>query len=207
MPDETPDPTDSDLPAESDGAETTDEPLPPDVVDEAERLTRLARDAVVDEEVAAYREDRAALLDDHDYTARVREDDTRDVLVLHPDEWVVDDTVRPERIDDLDRGVEVPLSGPGEGDDWEVIDSHNRELVKRVRDEHGDTHAANAAALADFTSNHYAKPIESATREELAEFLNDYYRRNAWPTPEQRSVVEESVRLTFGVADERCPLQ
>jgi len=207
MPDETPDPTDSDLPADSEASDSTDEPMPPEVVDEAERLTRLARDAVVDEEVAAYREHRADLLDDHDYTARVREDDTRDVLVLHPDEWVVDDTVHPERIDDLDRGVEVPLSGPGEGDDWEVIDLHNRELVEAVRDEHGDTHAANAAALADFMGNHYAKPIDSATRGELKEFLDDYYRRNAWPTPEQRSVVEESVRLTFAVAGERCPLR
>ncbi|MFB6087295.1 MAG: rnhA operon protein [Haloarculaceae archaeon] len=212
MPDETPAPDDgpaSDLrddPSESDDDRPADTP-PERVVEEAERLTRLARDAAVDAEAAAYREDRDSMLADHDYTARVREDDTRDVLVLHPAEWVEDGTIRPDRIENVDRGIELPLSGPGEGDDWAEIDAYNREIVATVREEHGDDHAANVTALADFMGNHYAKPIDGATREELEEFLTDYYRRNAWPTPEQRDVVEKSVRLAFEAVDERCPIE
>ena len=213
MPDETPDPTDAGTPdVHSDDSEL-DDPLdrtdtpPAEVVDEAERLTRLARDAVVEAEIDAYLTNRDELLATHDYTARVREDETRDVLVVHPAEWVEDGTVQPARIDDVDRGIEIPLSGPGEGDDWELIDDHNREIVEDVRDEYGDTHAANVAALADFAGNHYAKPIDSTTEEELREFLEEYFVRNAWPTDEQRDVVEKSVRVAFDVADERCPLE
>jgi len=214
MPDETPDPTDEGTPArevidrvedgESDGDGTD---TPPDAaVEEAERLTRLAREAVDDGAAAAYREDRNSLLASHDYTARVREDETRDVLVVHPEEWKDGDEIRPERIDDLDRGIEVPLSGPGEGDDWTEIDEYNREIVASVRTEYGDVHGDNAAALADFMGNHYAKPIDDATAGELREFLDDYFPRNAWPTDEQRSVVEQSVKNAFDAADERCPL-
>jgi hypothetical protein len=188
------------------GTEREDAP-PESVVDEAERLTRLARDAVVDEEAAAYRDHREQLLTEHDYTARVREDDTRDVLVCHPTEWVGDGTIRPERIDDLDRGIERPLSGPGDAAEWAVVDEHNREVVADVRAAHGEDHAANVSALADFMGNHYAKPIENATREELEEFLEDYYTRNVWPTDEQRTVVKKSVYLAFEVVDERCPIE
>jgi hypothetical protein len=183
-----------------------DDTPPADVVEAAERLTRRARDAVDDSEAAAYRADRDERLADHDYTARVREDDTRDVLVLHPQAWVEEGTIHTERIDDIDRGIERPLSGPGEADDWETVDDHNRDLVDAVRERHGTVHGDNAAALADFMSNHYAKPIDSATREELREFLDEYFPRNAWPTDEQRAVVEQSVRLVFEAADERCPL-
>ncbi|WP_459192609.1 DUF7108 family protein [Halosimplex sp. J119] len=205
MPDETPDPSEApDVLAEDDEPED----LPPEpVVEEAERLTKLAREAVVDEEAAAYRSDRDERLAEHDYTARVREDETRDVLVLHPEEWIEDGQIRTDRIENVDRGIEVPLSGPGEGDDWEEIDEYNREIVADVRAERGDDHAANVATLADFMGNHYAKPIHDATAAELAEFLNDYYPRNAWPTPEQRAVVEKSVVAAFEVADERCPLE
>jgi hypothetical protein len=214
MPDETPDPTDSGTPPRpgTDGDAGETDPLdradtPPEaVVEEAERLTRLAREATVDAETRAYREDRDGLLDDHDYTARVRADETRDVLVLHPQEWVGDGAIRTDRIEDIDRGIEVPLSGSGEADEWAVIDDHNRELVAAVREAHGDVHGDNAAALADFIGNHYAKPVESATRPELEEFIGDYFPRNAWPTDEQRAVVEKSVRLVFDAADERCPL-
>jgi len=205
MPDETPDP--SEAPDVLDDDEDPDD-LPPDrVVDEAERLTKLAREAVVDEEADAYRADRDERLANHDYTARVREDDTRDVLVLHPEEWVEDGEIRTERIDDIDRGIEIPLSGPGEGDDWAEIDAYNREVVADVREAYGDDHAANVSALADFMGNHYAKPIHDATAEELREFLDDYYLRNTWPTPEQQSVVEKSVGVAFDVGGERCPLE
>jgi len=218
MPDETPDPTDADRIARAqtpaaatdasspdDGA-ATDTP-PEEIVDEAERLTRLAREAVDDAEAAAYRENRDGLLAEYDYTARVREDETRDVLVVHPAEWVEDGTVYPSRIDDVDRGIEIPLSGPGEADDWAEIDAHNRDLVEAVRDEHGEVHGENAQALADFAGNHYAKPVDTLTKAELTEFLTDYFRRNAWPTDEQRTVVEKSVKVTFEAADERCPIE
>lgn len=206
MPDETPDPSEApDVLADEDG-EPDD--LPPEsVVDEAERLTRLAREAVDRDEAAAYRVDRDERLADHDYTARVREDETRDVLVLHPEEWVEDGEIRTERIEDVDRGMEISLSGPGEGDDWTEIDGHNRDIVAEVRSEHGEDHAANVATLADFMGNHYAKPIHDATADELTEFLTDYYPRNAWPTAAQRDIVEKSVRVAFSVADERCPLE
>ena len=209
MPDETPDRDETDRIDSDTGrvASVTDSDTPPDaVLDEAERLTRLAREAVDDAESAAYRDHRATLLAEHGYTARVREDDTRDVLVFHPEEWVEDGTVYPSRVDDVDRGVELPLSGPGEGDDWAVIDDHNRDLVETVRDEHDAVDAENAAALADFAGNHYAKPVESLTEAELREFLEEYFPRNAWPTAEQRAVVETSVAVTFEAADERCPL-
>ena len=252
MPDETPEPSEDELPAhrrhpgtDPDGApdrdpndgsdgETTDpasileddaigrdDTLPAEVVDEAERLTRLAReraaampprndeagpaDLAVDAEAEAYLGDRADLLVEHGYTARIREDETGDVLVLHPDSWVEDDTIRTDRIEDVDRGIEVPLSGPGVGDDWAEIDSYNRAIVENVREAHGDTHAATVAALADFAGNHYAKPLTELTAEELAEFVDDYFRRNAWPTDEQRAVVEKSVELAFDAGGERCP--
>ncbi|WP_235853641.1 DUF7108 family protein [Halosimplex salinum] len=205
MPDETPDPSEAPDVLADDQSDPDD--LPPEpVVEAAERLTKLARDAVVDEEAEAYRTDRDERLADHEYTARVREDETRDVLVLHPEAWTEDGQIRTERIDDVDRGIEIPLSGPGEGDDWEEIDEYNRDVVDEVREAHDEDHAANVEKLADFMSNHYAKPLHDATAEELREFLEDYYRRNAWPTPEQRSVVEKSVGVAFDVADERCPL-
>ena len=255
MPDETPEPTDDELPDEmdaaavetanaagrdgpasgdaaethgpasgdaagsDDGSETPPEPssvladdaigrpdtLPEDVVDEVERLTRLAREAAVEDEREAYLDHRGDLLAARDYTARIREDDTGDVLVLHPEEWVQEGTIRTERIEDVSRGIEVALSGPGVSDDWAEIDAYNRAIVETVREEHGETHAENAAALADFAGNHYAKPVTDLAAEELREFVEEYFRRNAWPTDEQRDVVKKSVDLAFDAADERCP--
>ena len=205
MPDETPDPSEApDVLADDDG---DPDDLPPEaVVDEAERLTRLARDAVDESEAAAYRTDRAETLTEHDYTARVREDETRDVLVLHPEEWIDDGEIQTDRIEDTDRGIEIRLSGPGAGDDWAEIDEYNRDIVADVREAYDEDHAANVDALADFMGNHYAKPVHAATAAELREFIEEYYPRNAWPTPEQRAVVEKSVCAAFEVADERCPL-
>ncbi len=181
--------------------ESDDQPLPDGVVDEAERLTRLARDAIDEEEAAAYREARADLLADHDYIARIRDED--DTLVVHPEEWVEDGTVYPERIDDIDRGVERPLSGAGDPDDWEDVREHNEAIVEAVDAEYDSTHAANAQALAEFMNNHYAKPIEQATDAELTEFLEEYYPRNVWPTDDQKAVVEESVAVVEDVIQRR----
>lgn len=182
--------------------EETDE-LPESMIERAERLTRLARDAVDDAEADAYREDRADALADYGFAANVREDDSGATLVLHPDEWVDGGTIRPDRVEDTDRAVEVSLSGPGDPDEWDAVDQHNREVVARVRDAHGDVHGDNAAAFADFMGNHYARPVESATDDEIAEFLDEYFPRNAWPSDDQRAVVEQSLDYVFDVAAEK----
>ena len=178
--------------------------LPEAVADEAERLTRLAREAVDDEEAAAYRADRAARLDEHDFTARVRESD--DTLVLHPEEWLEDDVVRVDRIEDTGRAVERSLSGPGDPDDWHAVEAHNAEVVERVGEEHGEPHRANARAFADFMGNHYAKHVDDATADEVAEFLEEYFPRNAWPSEEQWDAVEASIRLVFEPVDDHPPV-
>lgn len=190
-----------------DGEDHEDEELPEPVVSEAERLTRLARDAIDDDERAAYRDHREDLLEDHEFTARVREEDTGDVLVVHPEEWhdEAEGVIRTDRIRDLSRATEVRLSGPGEPDDWEDVEEENRALVAAIREAHGDVHADNAAALADFMGNHYARPMTEATAAELAEFRSEYFVRNAWPTDDQRAVLEDSIRLVFETAGQRCP--
>lgn len=179
--------------------------LPTDVVDEVERLTRLARNAVDEAEADAYRADRAGILGDYDYTARIREEETGEVLVCYPSEWVDDGVIRPEHVEDTDRGVEVRLSGPGDPDEWETVEARNREVVSAVRDAHDEVHAETARALADFMGNHYAKPIAEATPAELAEFREEYFPRNAWPTEKQRSLLSESVRVTVEKAGGRVP--
>lgn len=176
------------------------EELPERVVEEAERLTRLAREAVDDQEATAYRADRRDSLDEHDFTARVREED--DTLVLHPQEWLEDGVVRVERVEDTSRAVERSLSGPGDPDDWEAIETHNADVVERVADEHGEPHRANARAFADFMGNHYAKRVGDATPAECEEFVEEYFPRNTWPSKEQRDAVETSVRLAVETDDE-----
>jgi hypothetical protein len=185
-----------------DGRETP----PEGVIDEAERLTRLARDAVDDAEAAVYRDARDEALTQHDYVARVRQEDDGAVLVCHPAEWLEDGVVRPDRIDDLDRGIERRVAGTGEPDQWEAVEAHNRDLARTVATRYGDVHGANAHALADFMGNHYAKPVEDATRAELEEFLDEYFPRNAFPSEAQREYVEESVALVFEAADDVSPL-
>jgi hypothetical protein len=177
--------------------------VPEDVATEAERLTHLAREAVVDQEADAYRSERDRLLAQHDFLARVREED--DTLVLHPDEWVEDGTVYPSRIDDTDRAVEVSLSGPGDPDEWESVEQYNTEIVEAVRTAHGDVHAANARAFADFMGNHYARRVDSASAEEIREFIAEYFPRNAWPSAEQKQAVEQSIDLVFEAADAEAP--
>jgi len=179
--------------------------LPTDVIEEAERLTRLAREASADSEQTAYRDRRDELLADESFEARIRSEDSRDVLVLHPTEWLDDGTIRPDRIEDTDRAVEIPLTGPGDPDDWETVHSHNADVVARVREQYGDLHGDNARALADFMENHYARPIESASAAELHEFRTEYYRRNVWPTEEQRTLVDRSIAIVFEMTDRRVP--
>ncbi|MFB6102299.1 MAG: rnhA operon protein [Haloplanus sp.] len=177
--------------------------LPPDVQEAAERLTRLARRAVDDREAAAYERDRADRLAEYGFTARVREAD--DTLVLHPAEWLEGDTARMERIEDTDRAVEIPLSGSGDPDEWDAVEAHNADLVDAVDERAGSIHAANARAFADFMGNHYARPMETATAEEIREFLTEYYPRNAWPSDEQRDVVRQSLEHVFAAAKTEIP--
>jgi len=201
MPEDDP-PTDGAEGDESRAEDSNDQPLPDDIVAEAERLTRLAREAVDDAAATVYRDERADLLTSHDYVARVREDENGDVLVLHPDEWVDDGLIRPDNVDDVDRGIETPLEGPGTPEEWSAVADHNEAVAEAVARRHGEVHGANATAFAEFMSNHYAKPVESATSDEKEEFRTDYFRRNAWPSDEQRAVVEESLDLIEMVASE-----
>lgn len=181
----------------------SDDTPPKSVIDEAERLTRRAREAVDDQEAAAARRERDRLLAEYGFAARERDGDARGAtLVVHPSDWLADGVVRVELVDDVDRGIERPLEAPGEDADWERIEEHNRTLVERVADEHGEPHARNAAAFADFMGNHYAKPIEAATERMREEFLTEYFPRNAWPDDEQRAAVEESVELVVSTARE-----
>ncbi|MFB6310706.1 MAG: rnhA operon protein [Salinirussus sp.] len=177
--------------------------LPDDVVDAAERLTRLAREAVDDTEAAAYRADRDAALADYGYAARVREDDDGDVLVLYPSEWLEDGVIRVEAVQDRSRAEEIQLTGTGEETDWDAVDAHNRSVAETVEAEHGPVHGATARALADFAGNHYAKRIETLAPEERRTFKEEYFERNAWPTEAQRDVIDESVQLTVRAAKEK----
>jgi hypothetical protein len=181
--------------------------LPESAIDSVERLTRLARNADDPAEAEAYRQQRASTLTEYGYTARVREEDTGDVLVCYPDEWVVDGVVRPDRVNNTDRGIEIRLSGPGDPDEWADVEAENSAVVEEVRDEHGDVHAGTARILADFMGNHYAKPIAEITPEELSEFCEEYVPRNAWLTDEQRSILDTSVRLTIEHAGGRFPTE
>lgn len=178
--------------------------LPESVRGEALRLTRLARRASDEREAAAYRRDRDERLATHDYTARVREED--DTLVCYPAEWIEDGEVRLNRVDDTDRAYELTLSGPGDPDDWDAVADHNDRIVARVGERYGETHRANARSFAEFMHNHYARRMETATAEELAEFLDDYYPRNAWHDADTRRSVRESLRAVFDVTDHQFPL-
>ena len=186
---------------EADGAAD----LPTEVVDEVERLARLERRAIDGNEREAYAERREGALQAHTFTSRIREDGGDATLVVHPEQWLEDGVIRTDRIDDLSRAIEIPLEGTGDPDDWGAVDERNRELVSTVREAHGDIHGDNAAMLADFAGNHYAKPIESLSADELAEFRSEYVVRNAWPSEKQRDVIAESIELVYETIDEPVP--
>lgn len=176
--------------------------VPEETIERVETLIRRARDAVDTAEAEAYRAEVDELLAEHGFTWRIREEEARDVLVVHPADWVEDGTIQVDRIENIDRAVERQLDGAGDPDDWDAVDAHNREIAELVREAHGPVHGANADAFADFMSNHYAKPVETASRRERTEFLEEYFPRNAWPSTDQKSVVERSISLVFEAADE-----
>jgi hypothetical protein len=192
-----------------DGAQTDDfTELPPEAVEEAERLTHLARGAVDDDEAAAYRTRRSELLAEYGFTARVRdEDDGGETLVCHPVEWLDSDgVVDISAIQDTDRAAEVPLTGRGEQGSWADAEKYNRAIVETVREEAGSVHAENARAFADFMGNHYALPFDDARPVHVREFLDEYYPRNAWPSDEAEAELEASLRLVFEKTESRYPL-
>ncbi|QGN07556.1 rnhA operon protein [Halorhabdus sp. CBA1104] len=178
-----------------------DSELPPDVLEEAVRLTRLAR-RTDGERAETHRQRRDAMLATHGYEARLRADDDGDVLVCYPAEWLRDGEVVFDRIEDRSRGVERPLAGE---DDWDVVEAANREIVARVGEHHGPVHEANVRAFADFLGNHHVCRIAVATSAQVREFREEYYPRNVWPDDEQRAVLEQSLRIAFDVAGVEHP--
>ena len=181
--------------------------LPTEAVEEAERLTRLARAAADPAEATAYRDHRADLLDEHGFTARVREEADGAVLVCHPADWLDEDgVVDLAAVEDTDRAEEVRLSGRGEQGTYADAETTNADLVAAVREDGGDVHAANVRAFADYMGNHYASPIDAATETHVREFLEEYYPRNAWPSDEQQAVVRESLRRAFEKTETAYPL-
>ncbi|MGM0604414.1 MAG: DUF7108 family protein [Halobacteriota archaeon] len=193
---------DIDIDSDGDTDSDADGELPPDVIAEAERLSRLARNAVDPDESAVYRIERESTVTEYGYAARIRDAD--DTLVLYPDEWVEDGIVQFDRVEDTDRAVEVPLTPQG-GDDYASVEAHNASIVAVVDESHGPPHTANVRAFADFMGNHYLQHLETATADQLAEFFDDYYRRNAWPSDRQREQVERSIELAFEAAGEPYP--
>ncbi|MGM0447554.1 MAG: DUF7108 domain-containing protein [Methanobacteriota archaeon] len=181
--------------------------VPVEAVDEAERLTRLAREAESAEptpeiEVAAdqYRERRDALAAEYGYTARVRDED--DALVLYPDEWMADGTVQLDKVEDTDRAVEVSLSGPGDADRYRAVAAYNEAVAETVAKRKAEVHAQTAETFAAFMSNHYVRPVDDATPAMRAEFREEYLVRNGWPTDEQLDVVDESLSVVESLAAE-----
>ena len=183
--------------------ESDESPLPESVLEDVERLTRLARASRNDPEREAYRQWRTSLLDAHGYRARVRTED--ETLVCYPTDWIEDGTVQVDRIDDRSAAVEIPLAEAGDPDDWEAVDAENRAIVAAIEEAHESEHAANAKAFADFMGNHRARPIASATAADVEVFLDDYYVRNAWPSPEERAIVTDSLALVFDAVDRPVP--
>ena len=173
--------------------------VPVDVVDEAERLTRLAREAADPDAAAHYRERRDELVTDYEYTPRLREED--DTLVLYPDEWMESGTVRMDRIEETDRAVEVSLSGPGDADRYQAVAAYNDAVVEAVADRAADVHAATARTFAAFMSNHYVRPVDDATPAMREEFREEFLPRNGWPTDEQLAVVTESLDRIESIAE------
>jgi len=188
--------------ADGDGTEGGDDDRVPDVpaetVDEAERLTRLARQTDDEAAAAFYRDCRDELVESHDYVPRLREED--DTLVLYPDEWMDHGTVQLDRIETTGRAVEVSLSGPGDADRYREIAAYNDAVADAVADGHGEPHAETARSFAAFMSNHYVRAVDDATPDVRAEFREEYFPRNGWPSDEQLAVVDESLDLIESVA-------
>lgn len=151
-------------------------------------------------EAATLRARREALLEEYGFHSRIREDERGSVLVCYPSEWIDDGTVVRSAIDDIDRAVEIPLFGGPDQASWTELAEANTRLATRVREEHGDIHGENAEAFVEFMNNHRSRPVSTAEEDDIREFLAEYYPRNAWPSDEEKAVVEESIELLLAVA-------
>lgn len=131
-----------------------------------------------------------------DARVRVREHDTGPTLVLYPVVWDRDGRVDSNRIDDLTRALEVPLEGNTSAEAWDRVHEHNMAAAGAVEEGHGRVHGATARALATSLSNHHLPRIEDATEHELETVRKEYFPRNTWPSPAQRTQLDESIRVT-----------
>lgn len=195
-------------PPERDDGDSVEPALPESAIEEAERLTRLARRVPDDAEAEHYRERRADLLAEYDYAAVLREegDEAAPTLVCHPVEWRDDQgAIDPARIDEIDRAADVDLGTADEHEAWDAVAERNEAVVERVREAHGDVHAANAEAFAAYVSNHHAKLIPAVTAAELRFFRKEYYPRNVWPSEEQRAVLAQSIAYVYDELDVPMP--
>ncbi|MFB6198554.1 MAG: rnhA operon protein, partial [Halobacteriaceae archaeon] len=174
--------------------------IPPEDVDKIVRLTKLSLRATDPDEAEAYREHRDSIAEDHEYLVRLRDGDT---VICHPEEWLDDEgKIKMNAIDDTDRAIEREFDTGRADESWERIDSHNKDIARRVFEEYGATHGENAKAFADYMSNHVAKRVEDASSTEIDVFLRDYYPRNAWPSDEQRTLVVKSIRHMLEIAED-----
>lgn len=190
-------------------------PPPETVIREALRLTRLARRApeTTDEtstgaeetlsSAASYRQAREELLEPYGFTARTRTDADSVTLVCYPDEWVSAGTVDLAAVEDTDRAIERQIEGTGTDDEWDAVADHNTQIAEQVAKRYGSPHAETAAAFGTFMANHRVRRIETATAADIREFVTDYFPRNCWPSSDQRSVVNQSVRLSLETARNR----
>lgn len=180
--------------------------LPDRVVDTAKAMTRAGRRGT-HAEPEALRRRRDALLDQYGYAARVREDESGPVLVCYPEDWIEDGLFQPEAVDSTDDAVEAPLWTARTDEDWAAIDAHNRALADAVAGRHGQVHGANAVAFGTYMANHHATRVEDATAEQVREFLDEYFPRNAWASADQAAAIERSLERLYETAGEPYPGQ
>lgn len=154
----------------------------PDWVKEAARLTRVA---LAGGEDALQRRDEIAA--EHGYEARVRDDGT---LVLHPDDWLDENSVVDMEKFDAEEAYEVPLDGGG----YEEAYEKNERLLREFEKDADDADLFNARAFVEYCENHHAVAVENASEEHVRGFLDDYYVRNVWADDEAEERVEESLR-------------
>lgn len=180
--------------------------IPRAVVETARAMTRAVRRGThADPE--SLRRRREQLLARYGYAGRVREEESGPVLVCYPADWVEDGVYQPEAVTSTDEAVERSLWSTDRDDDWETVAAHNRDLAATVRDRHGEVHGANAAAFGIYMANHHAVRVEAATAEQVRDFLEEYYPRNAWPSTEEAAAVRQSLERLFAAAGEPFPLE
>lgn len=177
------------------------EELPLAIREEILQLAREERTSPFDGR-KTLRAEREKLLTEYGFSSRFREDEGGVVLVCFPTSWLKDGKLDRESVSDLDRAVELPITGSDDPATWREIARENERIAEAVNNRHGETHGKNAASFADFMNNHRARPIHRATEDDIAEFLTDYFPRNVWPSPEQKHAIDESIRLAMIIAED-----